>query len=143
MSLPNGLRPDMLVTDLAYVLLKNRGQAMHYKELISEIIAIKGLKQENAVRLISQILTEIGMDSRFVHQGGGEWGLRDWHIKGGMRVVKPPKPEAATKKSRRRFDEEFDDEESAEEAEEEDEEEEDEEGDTEAEYEQDLDDEEE
>lgn len=127
MSLPSGLRPDMLVTDLAYVLLKNRGQAMHYKELISEIIAIKGLKQENAVRLISQILTEIGMDSRFVHQGNGEWGLRDWHIKGGIRVVKSADSKPANRRSRRRLDEEFAQDEDALDEEGEDEEEEDEE----------------
>jgi DNA-directed RNA polymerase subunit delta len=135
MSLPSGLRPDMLVTDLAYVLLKNRGKAMHFKELIGEIITIKGLKQENAGRLVAQILTEIGMDSRFVHQGNGEWGLRDWQQKGGMRVVKVEQPKAAARRGRRRLDEEF-------EAEEDIEEEETEEDEDETEYEEELEDEE-
>jgi len=88
MGCPEGLRPDMSVTDLAYCILKGRGKAVHFKELIQEIMRVKDLAQENPGRLIAQIHTEINLDSRFLHQGNGEWGLRDWLPKGGAKVVK-------------------------------------------------------
>lgn len=88
MGCPEGLRPDMSVTDLAYTILKGRGKPIHFKELIQEIMRVKELNQENPGRLIAQIHTEINLDSRFLHQGNGEWGLRDWLPKGGSKVVK-------------------------------------------------------
>lgn len=78
MGVPHELRPDMSVTDLAYSILKNRGAAVSFKELIAEIMRVKAMGAENRGRLAAQIHTEINLDSRFLHQGGGEWGLRDW-----------------------------------------------------------------
>lgn len=78
MGVPHELRPDMSVTDLAYSILKNRGTAVSFKELIAEIMRVKAMGAENRGRLAAQIHTEINLDSRFLHQGGGEWGLRDW-----------------------------------------------------------------
>lgn len=88
MGCPEELRPDMSVTDLAYCILKNRGKPLHFKELINEILQVKALPQESPGRLAAQIHTEINLDSRFLHQGGGEWGLRDWQPKAGTKVVR-------------------------------------------------------
>ena len=93
MGCPHEMRPDMSVTDLAFYILKNRGQAVHFKELISEIMRVKAISQENPGRLIAQMHTEINLDSRFLHQGNGEWGLREWLPRNG-KVVKI-RPETA------------------------------------------------
>lgn len=100
MGCPHELRPDMSVTDLAFVILKNRGQSLHFKELISEIMRVKAMNQENPGRLIAQMHTEINLDSRFLHQGSGEWGLKEWQPKN-SKVVKI-RPEAPAAPSRNR-----------------------------------------
>jgi len=75
------LKPDMSVTDLAFTILKKHGKPMHFKELITAVMQVKAINQENPGRLIAQMHTEINLDSRFIHQGGGEWGLREWQPK--------------------------------------------------------------
>lgn len=87
MGLPEQLKPNMPVTDLAYSILKRRGQATHFRELIREILEVKRLPDQNQVRVIAQIHTEINLDSRFEHQGNGEWGLRDWTARRNAKVV--------------------------------------------------------
>lgn len=77
----------MSVTDLAFTILKNYGKPMHFKQLISEVMRVKAISQENPGRLIAQMHTEINLDSRFIHHGNGEWGLRDWQPKS-TKVVK-------------------------------------------------------
>lgn len=108
-GIPHEMRPDMAVTDLAYAILKKGGKAMHFKDLISGVMAVKSLNQANSGKLIAQMHTEINLDSRFVHQGGGEWGLREWQKGKVVRI--------ATASGREDDDEEFlDDEEHEEEA---------------------------
>lgn len=88
------MRPDMSVTDIAFCILKNRGQQIHLKELIAEIMRVKAINQANSGRLIAQIHTEINLDSRFLHHGNGEWGLREWQAKGNKVVKIRPEPSA-------------------------------------------------
>lgn len=105
------MRPDMSVTDLAYYILKNRGQSTHFKELISEIMRVKAINQDNPGRLIAQMHTEINLDSRFIHQGSGEWGLREWQPKNAKVVrIRPetPSPAPAKRGAALRADEEDD-----------------------------------
>jgi DNA-directed RNA polymerase subunit delta len=78
-GIPHEMRPDMAVTDLAYAFLKKGGKAMHFKDLISAVMAVKSLNQAKSGRIIAQMHTEINLDARFVHLGAGEWGLREWH----------------------------------------------------------------
>lgn len=73
-----GLGPDSPTVDLAYQILKNAGSPMYYKDLIEEIIRIKGLDAGNVGRLKARIHTEINLDHRFAHMGKGLWGLKKW-----------------------------------------------------------------
>lgn len=82
----------MSVTDLAFTILKNYGKPMHFKQLISEVLRVKGISQENPGRLIAQMHTEINLDSRFIHHGNGEWGLREWQPKASKVVKIRPEP---------------------------------------------------
>ncbi len=95
----------MSVTDVAYAVLKNRRQPLHFKELIAEVMRIKAIGQENPGRMIAQMHTEINLDSRFVHLGGGEWGLREWQIKKQGKIVRivDPNPRPAPVRRRRRL----------------------------------------
>lgn len=98
MGIPHEIRPDMPVTDLAFYILKNRGQSTHFKELITEIMRVKAMNQDNPGRLIAQMHTEINLDSRFIHHGAGEWGLREWMPKNAKVVrIRPESTTAAAK----------------------------------------------
>lgn len=100
MGVPSELRPDMSVTDLAFTILKNYGRPMHFKQLISEVMRVKAISLENPGRLIAQMHTEINLDSRFIHQGNGEWGLREWQPKS-SKVVKI-RPEGSAPAAKRK-----------------------------------------
>lgn len=102
MGVPSELRPDMSVTDLAFTILKNFGKPMHFKQLISEVMRVKAISQENPGRLIAQMHTEINLDSRFIHQGNGEWGLREWQPKSSKVVKIRPESTGSTGKSSRK-----------------------------------------
>lgn len=100
MGCPHEMRPDMSVTDIALCILKNRGKTIHFKELISEVMRVKAINHENPGRLIAQMHTEISLDSRFIHHGNGEWGLRDWQQKGSKIVKIRPETPSAPARSR-------------------------------------------
>lgn len=108
MGIPHEMRADMSVTDLAFYILKSRGQNLHFKELISEIMRVKSISQENPGRLIAQMHTEINLDSRFIHHGSGEWGLREWQPRS-SKVVRI-RPESSSATTGRRADLRADDE---------------------------------
>lgn len=94
------LKPEMSVTDLAFTILKNYGKPMHFKQLISEVMRVKGINQENPGKLLAQMHTEISLDSRFIHQGNGEWGLRDWQPKAKVVKIRPESAPAPAKRGR-------------------------------------------
>jgi DNA-directed RNA polymerase subunit delta len=109
MGCPNEMRPDMSVTDIAFCILKNRGKVLHFKELIAEVMRVKGINQENPGRLIAQMHTEISLDSRFIHHGNGEWGLREWQPKSAKVVkIRPESPAPVRGRASLRDDEEDD-----------------------------------
>ncbi len=62
--------------DIAYEVLKARGNPMHYHNLIEEVLGRLGISKE-AIR-IAAALTQINLDTRFTFLGRGEWGLKVW-----------------------------------------------------------------
>lgn len=75
----------MTDVDAAYYIMQQRGKenTMFYKELILEVIE----KKEKPVRnpenpeaeAVSEIYTQINMDSRFHYVKDGRWGLTEWY----------------------------------------------------------------
>ena len=65
--------------DVAVRLLRDRRTPMHYKDLIIAILEEKGESTDITPLMMSQMLTQINLDARFVHMGSGMWGLRDWN----------------------------------------------------------------
>lgn len=64
--------------DIAYQILKESGEAIYFRELINQVLAIKARPVHSVAHAISEIHTQINMDSRFSHLGKGMWGLADW-----------------------------------------------------------------
>jgi DNA-directed RNA polymerase subunit delta len=64
--------------ELAYQILHKSGQAMYFRDLITEVLEMKGLRVHSPAHAIAEVHTQINMDSRFVHRGKGMWGLVDW-----------------------------------------------------------------
>ena len=70
----NGGQTDEVV--LAYQALKQNGQAMYFRDLINEVVKVKG--GSATAHVLAEVHTRINMDSRFVHMGKGMWGLVEW-----------------------------------------------------------------
>lgn len=107
---PASIRPKRAsATDLAYEALKKHGEAMHYKDLIQVILESNDVPRENVGRFMAQVHTEINLDSRFDHKGGGQWALREWSYRGGKVItVKTERPTARpVSKTRLLLEEEF------------------------------------
>jgi len=64
--------------ELAFKLLQKIGKAMYFRELITEVLELKGRKIHSLPHAIAEVHTQINMDNRFVHMGKGMWGLLEW-----------------------------------------------------------------
>lgn len=64
--------------ELAYKILQKTGHSMYFRDLITEVLELKGRRIHSLAHAMSEVHTQINMDSRFVHMGKGMWGLMDW-----------------------------------------------------------------
>jgi len=71
------LKASMSVGDIIYQILKNQGNPLHYRELVDQVLAIKPLQSLDSGRKAARVLTEMNLDNRFLHLGGGNWTLRE------------------------------------------------------------------
>lgn len=66
-------------TDVAYHILSKKGKPLYYKDLIMEVIQKKAKPVQSLSYAISEVYTQINMDSRFQHTGKSMWGLTEWN----------------------------------------------------------------
>mgnify|MGYP000023258005 FL=1 len=64
--------------DIAYHVLTQKKEPIHYKELITEVIESKHKPVQSLAMAISEIYTMMNMDSRFHYEGESKWGLTEW-----------------------------------------------------------------
>lgn len=64
--------------ELAYKILQKIGKAMYFRDLITEVLEMKGQRIHSLAHAIAEVHTQINMDSRFVHMGKGMWGIVEW-----------------------------------------------------------------
>lgn len=64
--------------DEAYSILKKRGTGLYYKDLIMKVIENRNIPVRSLSVTISEIYTQINMDSRFHYAGEGTWDLVEW-----------------------------------------------------------------
>ncbi|SMO67690.1 DNA-directed RNA polymerase subunit delta [Melghirimyces algeriensis] len=67
------------MVELAYFLLKEKGEPVLYRNLMEEVAKLKGFSEEEKNRLIAQLYTEINIDGRFICVGKSLWGLKRWY----------------------------------------------------------------
>nr|WP_089965452.1 DNA-directed RNA polymerase subunit delta [Lihuaxuella thermophila] len=67
------------MVDLAYDLLKSKGEPMIYRDIMNEIAKLKGFTEEEINQYIAQLYTEVNIDGRFICVGRSLWGLREWY----------------------------------------------------------------
>ena len=70
---------NMSEVDVAYKILANNGNPIHYKELILDVIEKKHKPVQSLSASISEVYTMINMDSRFQYRGDCIWGLTEWN----------------------------------------------------------------
>ncbi|MDQ7794930.1 MAG: DNA-directed RNA polymerase subunit delta [bacterium] len=70
--------PRETVGDVACSLLRENGKPMLFKDLLPLIAARGVVRAETPARVAAIIHTEINLDGRLQHLGGGLWGLRQW-----------------------------------------------------------------
>lgn len=70
---------EISMVDLAYDVLKEQGEAMLFRDLLQQIVKLKGFTEEETNHYIAQLYTEINIDGRFVCVGKGLWGLKQWY----------------------------------------------------------------
>ena len=66
-------------TDVAYYILSKKGEPIYYKDLVTEVIKKKAKPVQSLSHAISEVYTQINMDSRFHHVGKSMWGLTEWN----------------------------------------------------------------
>ncbi|MGA9225409.1 MAG: DNA-directed RNA polymerase subunit delta [Mesobacillus sp.] len=96
---------EMSLIEAAFELLKEKKQAVTFKELMDEITKVLGLSKADVAEKMVQFYTDLNIDGRFMSQGESRWGLRVWYPVDQMEednvtTVKPKK-----KKSKKAVDE--------------------------------------
>lgn len=71
------LDEKMSEVDLAYHILKQKGQPVYYRTLIEEVFSIKP-QSGDQILAIAAVHTQINLDTRFIYLGQGQWGLKSW-----------------------------------------------------------------
>lgn len=67
---------EMSEVDLAFHILKQRGEPVYFRELIEEILRVKPVASEQWSRAAAAIYTQLNLDTRFSYLGEGRWTLR-------------------------------------------------------------------
>ncbi|WP_423408497.1 DNA-directed RNA polymerase subunit delta [Heyndrickxia sp. MSNUG] len=96
---------EMSLIEAAFELLKEKKQAVTFKELMDEITKVLELSKADVTEKMVQFYTDLNIDGRFMSQGESRWGLRVWYPVDQMEednvtTVKPKK-----KKSKKAVDE--------------------------------------
>ncbi|QQK78009.1 DNA-directed RNA polymerase subunit delta [Salicibibacter cibarius] len=65
--------------ELAYELLKEKREPVHYKDLFAEIAEIKQIKKEQMDERRTKLFTDLNIGGSFVHLGANHWGLKAWY----------------------------------------------------------------
>ena len=65
-------------SDIAHQILRQEGNPIHFRDLINQVLAVKGGLIYSRGHAMAEVHTQINIDSRFTHMGKGIWGLTEW-----------------------------------------------------------------
>lgn len=88
--------------DVAYHILSEEGNTMHYKELVLKVIELKHKPVQSLAAAISEVYTLINMDSRFHYEGENQWGLTEWNPPETKRTHAAARTSSGAAKNKRR-----------------------------------------
>jgi DNA-directed RNA polymerase subunit delta len=95
------INPKLSEADIAYQILKMDGQGKNFRELMQQVLTIKGIPAENP-QLMASLHTQITLDNRFIFMGQGVWGLKEWSQSKVVRRTIPHNSASRTVPFRRR-----------------------------------------
>ena len=97
--------PKLEPADVAYTIVKERGQPIGTRDLIQLVMEQLDEAPQELGRFMAEIHTAISLDNRFITVVKGSWGLREWQPRPKTRVA-PSRAAAAAAGSglRRRLD---------------------------------------
>lgn len=70
---------EMPLVELAWEILKVKKEPYYFRDLMSEIQALRGMTEEQAMDFIARLYTEMNIDGRFICIGQNVWGLKRWY----------------------------------------------------------------
>ncbi|WP_454265716.1 DNA-directed RNA polymerase subunit delta [Rossellomorea marisflavi] len=65
--------------ELAHAVLKERKQALGFKEILDEVTSLTGASKEEVKSRLAQFYTDLNIDGQFLALGDNRWGLREWY----------------------------------------------------------------
>lgn len=65
--------------EIAFELLRDRKEAIAFKEIMDELTNLLELSDEQVRAKIAQFYTDLNIDGRFLGLGDNRWGLRVWY----------------------------------------------------------------
>ncbi|MGL5979124.1 MAG: DNA-directed RNA polymerase subunit delta [Erysipelotrichaceae bacterium] len=68
------------IIDVAYDLLKGKGESMAFPLLWDLVCSEEGLNAMQREELIADFYTDLSVDARFVNLGKNNWDLREHHL---------------------------------------------------------------
>lgn len=71
------LNPKMSVCDIAYQILKVKGEPLYFRDLIDQVLSVKPVTGRDLGHQMASVHTELNLDNRFIHVGSGMWSLRE------------------------------------------------------------------
>jgi len=66
------------MVELAYYVMKQAKETLHYQDLVQRVFKMKGLPEEQLLDFKVRLYTELNIDGRFAYLGQNEWGLKRW-----------------------------------------------------------------
>lgn len=67
------------MVDIAFEILKETNQPQNFRDLMNQIAALRNMSEEEMMKMIAQVYTEVNIDGRFVCLGDNIWGLKRWY----------------------------------------------------------------
>lgn len=100
--------------DIAYELLKSKGEHFTLQQLIDEIRQLNGMSVREANDNLPQLNTDINIDGRFLALDDTKWGLREWYPVDQLEaesapVVRARRKKKAVKEDDEEYEEEYED----------------------------------
>lgn len=70
---------NMPLVELACEILKQTKEPVYFRDLMKEIQDLRGMSEEETMKVIARLYTELNIDGRFLCLGQNVWGLKRWY----------------------------------------------------------------